>query len=131
MSSAALNGGKRHVHVLARGWSKSSGHPRTADAAHRRRFGCPWLGPVKIGGWCGVCAEWNIDGPFHSIYSYPYRVVCAEAGSEHLNRRGTENRLWDLPGRRICPHLPRFRQVMALVAAFQMYLHRLQAWRHS
>ncbi|KAL7954109.1 hypothetical protein V8C34DRAFT_317599 [Trichoderma compactum] len=54
MSSAALNGGKRHVHVLARGWSTSNNHPRTADAAHRRRFGCPWLGPVKIGGWCGV-----------------------------------------------------------------------------
>lgn len=54
MSSAALNGGKRHVDVLARGWSTSSGHPRTADAAHRRRFGRPWLDPVKIGGWCGV-----------------------------------------------------------------------------
>ncbi|KAL6786985.1 hypothetical protein J3E68DRAFT_432554 [Trichoderma sp. SZMC 28012] len=75
MSSAALNGGKRHVDVLARGWSTSSGHPRTADAAHRRRFGRPWLGPVKIG----------------------------EAGSKDLNR-GTGSGLWDLPSESVCAY---------------------------
>lgn len=55
MSSAALNGGKCHAAVLARGWSISSGNPGTADAAHCVRIDAattaPWLGPVKIGGW--------------------------------------------------------------------------------
>ncbi|KAL7913526.1 hypothetical protein GGI35DRAFT_213018 [Trichoderma velutinum] len=82
--------------VLARGWSTSSDHPRTADASHRRRFSRPLAWPSE-----DRRLVLNIDGPFRSIY--PYRVACAEAGSEDLNR-GTENRLWDLPGESVCAY---------------------------
>ncbi|UKZ81112.1 hypothetical protein TrVFT333_008880 [Trichoderma virens FT-333] len=92
MSSAALNGGKRHVDVLAQGWSTSSGNPRTADAAHRRRLGRPLAWPREDG---RLVRSRRLIG-HQAISINPYRVACAEAGSEDLNR-GTESRLWVLP----------------------------------
>ncbi|KAL7931083.1 hypothetical protein V8C35DRAFT_311246 [Trichoderma chlorosporum] len=109
-------------------WSTSSVNPRTADAAHRRRFGRPLAGPSDHT--VGQADGRLLHHPHLTQPCQPYRMACAEASSEDLSKPRYGEQAVGSPGQiylRLRSTQTRTAP-MALSAAFRTIQVRRRGW---